>query len=610
MRTFFLLSLFIGSLSAPMWAQPVQDDLPQITGCIALVNANVVTAPGKSPVTSNVVFRDGLIVQAGPSIRIPPDAYRIQADSLYVYPAFIDAFSSIGIKSQDNEREGGGQGGPGGNRGQRPAVDAEGNASLVDAGITPFNSVRATFEPKEKSITDWRAQGFAISHVVPKGKMIPGKGAIVVLSGKETDAVLWREDISMFGQWTGSGNTYPATVIGVMAKWRELYTNATHFVKHKSAYEQAPLVSRPSYSQAHEALMPVVRKEMPLYFRAAKVKDISRALDMKKELGMHMIIADAEEAWYLKDQFRSGTIPLILSLDLPDDKSSDTKSKRGPEGPGQDGPGQPGPDVAKSESKAAEGDPQKPAADSVKVDAEKAAFDKRRAESLKAHREQAGMLAREGIAFSFGTMSVKPGDFSKNIQVMMEHGLSFDKALASLTTQPAKLLGIDKYCGTLEVGKMANAIVTDKPLFEKETAIRYMIVEGSLFEYEAKEKKKDKPGGSASSATVLKALEGKWSYTIETPDQARNGHFNFSDGNGVLSGTISNDDISSGDGELDGIVLDGKSVSFTYDFDMGGQMMTLEFDLTLDGDSMEGNVTVGQFGTFPVIGRRISKPNY
>ena len=42
---------------------------------------------------------------------------------------------------------------------------------------------------------------------------------------------------------------------------------------------------------------------------------------------------------------------------------------------------------------------------------------------------------------------------------------------------------------------------------------------------------------------------------------------------------------------------------------MGGQIMALEFDLKLDGESFEGKVTVGEFGTFPVTGQRTSKPN-
>lgn len=146
--------LFFSLCFTCILAQPVEDDLPQITGCIALVNAKVVTAAGKEPVVQNVIMRNGLITQIGVAAKIPNDAYRIQADSLFVYPAFIDAFSHTGIKEPEQpQRGGGGQGGQGGQN--RPVVDEEGNASLDDAGITPYVHVRATFDPKEKSISDW-----------------------------------------------------------------------------------------------------------------------------------------------------------------------------------------------------------------------------------------------------------------------------------------------------------------------------------------------------------------------------------------------------------------------------------------------------------------------
>ena len=606
MRRYLLVPGLVLFLAILATAQPVNDDLPQITGCMALINAKVVTAPGKPPVTTTVILRDGLITAIGPTVKIPPDAYRIAADSLYAYPAFIDAISYDGIKEPEegNRNQQGG-----GNRGQRQEFDDEGNPSLQDAGITPFNGIRSAFDPKDKSIADWRAQGFSIAHIVPRGKMIPGKGSIIVLSGKEADQVLWKENMSMYGQWNGAGGSYPSTVIGVMAKWRELYHNASQYVTHESSYENATLVSRPNYNQAHIALMPVVKKEMPVYFRAPKVKDISRALALQKDLGMKMVIADAEEAWYMKDQFKSNGIPLILSLDLPEDKGEKAEKAEKAEGAKE----------AKevkdtTQVKSPTGDlGAKPAGDvgakpdTVKVDPEKEAFEKRRAESLKAHYEQAGVLAKDGIAFSFGTLNAKPNDFSKNIQTMMENGLTFDQTLSALTTQPAKLLGIEKYCGTLEVGKMANIIITNKPLFEKETAIRYMMVEGNLYEYDIKEKKKTKANKDSTGSFSL--LEGTWSYSIESPEGKREGKFEFTNDGGELKGTITGEEITSGNKELEGIVLDGNAVSFTFDLDMGGQIMALEFDLKLDGESLEGTVTVGEFGTFPITGQRVSKPN-
>jgi imidazolonepropionase-like amidohydrolase len=578
-------------------AQPVTDDLPQITGCIALVNARVVTEAGKEPLVQHVVLRDGLITAMGPQISIPPDAYKIKADSLYVYPAFIDACSYMGQKEPEAEGNRGGQ-----QSGRdRPAFDSEGNVSLEEAGITPFKQVRAAFDPKDKSISDWRAQGFAITHAVPRGRMIPGMGAIVVLTGTSADQMLWKEDVSMYGQWTGAGGNYPSTVIGIMAKWRELYINASQNAAHQASYSSASLVPRPQYNHAHEALIPLVKKEIPLFFRAPKVKDISRALAMQQDLGMHMILTDAEEAWLLKNQIRANRIPLVLSLDLPEDKAvADKKDKTASE------------TVDAKTMAANETTDEKVVAanemaetDTMATDPEKEAFEKRRAQSLKEHRAQAGLLAKEKIPFAFGTLSGKTGDFSKNMQTMIEHGLDKNAALYALTVQPAKWLGIDKYCGTLEPGKMANLIITNKPLFEKESSVRYMIVEGNLYAYEIREKKKSS-GKDAPAA--LKLLEGTWSYAVEMPDQKREGTFEFSQANGEITGTISSTEITSGNNKLENIILDGDKVSFEFDFDADGQLLVLEFDLTLNKESFEGTIYIDAFGTFPITGTRTTKP--
>ena len=569
------------------WTQPVSDDLPRVTECIALVNIKLVAAPGKSPMTQTVVLRDGLITHMGADIRIPPDAYIIQADSMYAYPAFIDAFSHTGIKEETTTPAQGGQG-----RSQRPPVDEEGNPSHEDAGITPFTSVRTSIDAKEKSIADWRAQGFAVAHVVPKGRMIPGKGSIIIMSGKNANELIWKENVSLYSQWNGAGGNYPTTVIAMMAKWRELYENTSLYLAHMAAYQNqnANLVSRPIFAQAHEALTPVVKKEMPVFFRAAKVKDISRALALQEDLGMKLVIADAEEAYFLKDHFAKKTTPLVLSLDLPEEKGDDKDEKDAP----------PASTPLPDSTKTIEGEKKKP-------NPEVEAFEKRRAESLMSHRAQAATFSNAGIPFSFGTMSVKPGDFSKNVQAMITQGLPAEAAPAALTTKPASLLGIEKQCGTLEVGKMANIIVSNKELFEKDYAIRYMVVEGSLYEYEAKEKKKPSEKVTEEVAAVIK---GTWSFTIEAPDKKRSGTMEFTNEEGAISGSVEGEDFTPGGSSLDGIVIDGNSVSFTNVIDFEGQNLTLEFDINLRGESFDGNVTVGSFGSFPITGQRTAKPKF
>ncbi|MBK9982640.1 MAG: amidohydrolase family protein [Saprospiraceae bacterium] len=593
-RKYFLLTLFVFGFTAGIIAQPVSEDLPQITGCIALINAKVISAPGKPMQVETIIMRDGLITDIGPRAKIPSDAYRIQADSLYAYPAFIDAFSSIGVKNPESDApRGGPQGGPG-NRDRnntRPSVDEEGNPSLEDAGITPFRSVRPSVDIKEKSIADWRGQGFAIAHIVPKGKMIPGKGSLIVLSGKETGQLFWKEDVSMFAQWSGAGDNYPSTVIGIMAKWRELYHNASQDLVQQTSYTNATLVPRPHYNQAHEALLPVVKRDMPVYFRAPKVKDISRALALQKDLGMKMVISDAEEAWYLKDQFKTGTIPLVLSLALPEDKSENKKDKA----------------EAKAEAKEKNDEAKAEKKDTVNTDPEKEEFEKKRAQSLKEHYAQASVLAKDGIPFSFGTLSGKSSDFTKNIRLMMDNGLTNDQVLSALTSQPAKLLGIEKNCGTIDIGKMANVIVSTKPIFEKDAAIRYMIVEGNLYAYDEKEKKKVQ-GKESHSASTPSSLAGTWSYTIDIPDQKKEGTMEFIEKDGSLTGTIHSSDITSGNNELESIVLDVDAVAFTFDFEIEGQLMVIEFNVKLKGESFDGSVTIADVGSFSITGQRMSKP--
>ena len=607
LRIFLSLNAFL-LLTGLLQGQPVTDDLPRVTNCIAITDVQLISAPGKAPQKSTVIIRDGLITHVGINAAIPADAYRLRGDSLYAYSAFIDAFSHTAIKEPENQSGPGSQGPPGG-RAQRPQVDAEGNLPLQDAGITPFLSARATIDEKQKSISEWRALGFAIAHVVPRGRMIPGKGSLLLLTGENADQLIWKEDISLFSQWSGVGGNYPATVIGVMAKWRELYHNASNNVVHQSAYDKNEMVSRPDYNQAHEALRPVVNKEMPVFFKATKVKDISRALALQADLGMRMVIADAQQAWYLKDQFKSGATPLVLSLSLPEDKSEKSKDKDKEKEK----------EIEKEKGEKEKGEKEKPASvptpDSLKTiegekpveDPEKVAFEKRRNQSLAEHRAQAFTLASAGIPFSFGTMGVKSSDFFKNIRLMMEQGLNADQLLAALTTHPAKLLGIEKNAGTIEVGKMANIILSNKPVFEKDAGIRYVIVEGDLYGYELKEKKKKE---SKSEEDTTDKVSGTWSYTIESPDKVRKGTFEFSFEEGTIIGKIAGDDISSGNTELEDIVMDGDKLSFTFDMEVSGEVLEIEFDLTLTGETFDGTISALDMGSFKISGERIRKPEH
>ena len=57
-------------------------------------------------------------------------------------------------------------------------------------------------------------------------------------------------------------------------------------------------------------------------------------------------------------------------------------------------------------------------------------------------------------------------------------GLAKDEALKSVTLYPAQILGIDKDYGSIDVGKVANLVVTDGDLLEPRTNVKYLFITG------------------------------------------------------------------------------------------------------------------------------------
>jgi cytosine/adenosine deaminase-related metal-dependent hydrolase len=53
-------------------------------------------------------------------------------------------------------------------------------------------------------------------------------------------------------------------------------------------------------------------------------------------------------------------------------------------------------------------------------------------------------------------------------------------ALKSVTLYPAQILGVDDRLGSIEVGKMANIVVTDGDILEPRTNVKYLFIGGRL----------------------------------------------------------------------------------------------------------------------------------
>jgi len=78
------------------------------------------------------------------------------------------------------------------------------------------------------------------------------------------------------------------------------------------------------------------------------------------------------------------------------------------------------------------------------------------------------------------------------------------------------------------------------------------------------------------------------------------------DDNGTLSGTITNN-MANKETEIKNASIDGSTLTFAFDFDAGGNMLTIEVSVAIDGDSFEGTMSVASFGSFPIKGTKDPK---
>jgi len=181
--------------------------------------------------------------------------------------------------------------------------------------------------------------------------------------------------------------------------------------------------------------------------------------------------------------------------------------------------------------------------------------------------------------------------------------------LSALTTTPAAMLGMAQALGTVEKGKMANLVVSDKPYFAEKSNVRMVFVQGNLFEYEApKAAPAAGPGRQAGGAPAA-SVGGKWDYAIDAQGDEYTGVLTISDNGGAVSGSWTSNQIPGGSNAMINPVLKGNQLTFSSQINMQGQDMTLEFDLQIQGGSFTGKISIPQVGTFDIKGSRQGGPN-
>lgn len=98
----------------------------------------------------------------------------------------------------------------------------------------------------------------------------------------------------------------------------------------------------------------------------------------------------------------------------------------------------------------------------------------------------AAALYKAGVPFvlsagsAFSDSSSIFENFLDNVRLAVDAGLPAEAALEKMTTGPAEMLGLRDVLGTIDTGKMAHLVVTEGDLFDNDSQIRHVFIDGKM----------------------------------------------------------------------------------------------------------------------------------
>ncbi|MGE5732814.1 MAG: amidohydrolase family protein, partial [Gemmatimonas sp.] len=419
-------AMIAGALCAlPVFAVGAQlgsfNPTPGPQGTFAIRGGHIVTVSGADIPNGTVVISGGKITAVGANVQAPPNAQVIDASGLMVYPGMIETGSSVGLSEI-----------------------GQGAVATVDIQeVGSFNPNAQAFygiDPHSAHVGVARVVGITTVVSRPTGGIMSGQAALINLAGDTPPkmAVVPRVALvielprSGFG---GRGFARAAAQQGTpadanrtrqmqMDSLRSMLRDAEAYGKAQAAYAKDKTLPRPAHDVVLESLLPALNGQMPVIFPADRANDIRDAVSLAEQMHLKPIIMGGQEAPAVAAFLKQHNVPVIVTavMHLP----------------------------------SREDDP----------------YDVNYTIPAK--------LAAAGVQFAIST-----GDRGSEIRTLpynagmaAGNGLSKTDALKSVTLWPAQIFGVGDKMGSIDVGKMANVVVTTGDLLEAKTDTKYLFIDG------------------------------------------------------------------------------------------------------------------------------------
>ena len=267
---------------------------------LAIVNA-VIYPVDKEVIKKGTILVDkGKIVEVGPDVSVPEDAQVIDAAGRMVFPGFIDAHSHLGLDES--------------------CIGFEGSdVNEATDPVTPNMRAIDGFNPLDITVKEARENGVTACAAGPgSANVVGGTFMAIKTFGTRVDDMIIKEPVAMkvaFGEnpkrvYSGKGKT-PSTRMGTAAVLREILAKTVRYNKQIEAAGDDP-TKLPQYDAKLEAMLPVIRREIPIKAHAHRADDIFTAIRIAKEFNIKITLDHCTDGALIADTLAKEGVPAIV----------------------------------------------------------------------------------------------------------------------------------------------------------------------------------------------------------------------------------------------------------------------------------------------------------
>ncbi|MDE7017687.1 MAG: amidohydrolase [Lachnospiraceae bacterium] len=362
---------------------------------------------------ADILVEDGKIKAIGENLETGSDACIIDAEGLRVYPGFVEAHGHIGLDGYGIGYEG---------------MDYNEMNDIISPQMRGIDGVK----PLDAAFPKAAAAGVTCVCVGPgSANVLGGTFTTIKTVGKRVDDMVVRDGVAMkcaFGEnpkrvYKDKKDSSRMTTAALL---RETLFKAKEYMEKKEAAGE-DISKRPAFDLKLEALLPVMRGEIPLKAHAHAAEDIFTALRIAKEFRVKITLEHVTEGHLIVEELAKENVPLAVGPTLTSASKFELRNKSW---------------------------------------------------------ITPGVLSQAGCQVSIITDSpVIPQEYLPLCAgLAVQAGMQPFAALQAITINPAKHAGIADRVGSLEVGKDADIVITNGCPFEISTEVKYVLIDGQEIE--------------------------------------------------------------------------------------------------------------------------------